>query len=331
MILAVFLVLVLLAAMWAIALAGDYQAGSLHEGSKIISIPQGAGTREVAELLQDNGVIGHGGFFRVVSHLHGADGKYRSGEFEIQKGSGYAEIMQQLTSAPDAQKGRLTIPEGYTIKEIASAAEKAGLCSAQEFLDAAIEEYSFDFLPASKRENYLEGYLFPDTYHFNDVTTPQDMIRMMLRRFDEVFDSTLKTRAQQMGMSVDETVILASIVEAEAGSDKDRPLVSSVFHNRLESDSKQYLESCATVQYILGEKKPILSIADTQIKSPYNTYLNKGLPVGPICNPGAASLKAALYPEDTDYYYFQSDENGKIYYAKTYEEHESLRQQIQGN
>ena len=330
-ILAAFLVIVLFVGMWAIALAGDYQAGTLREENIIISIPQGAGTREVAELLQSNEVIGHSVFFRVVSHLNGSDGKYRSGDFEIQRGSGYVELMKQLTSTPDAQKGRLTIPEGYTIREIAAAAEKAGLCSEQEFLEAAGEEYSFDFLPESKRDNYLEGYLFPDTYHFNDITTPQDMIRMMLRRFDEVFGSTLKTRAQQTGMSMDETVILASMIEAEAGSDEDRTLVSSVFHNRLDSDSKQYLESCATVQYILGEKKPILSIADTQIKSPYNTYLNKGLPVGPICNPGEASIKAALYPEDTNYYYFQSDENGKIYYSETYEEHENLRQQIQGN
>ena len=129
--------------------------------------------------------------------------------------------------------------------------------------------------------------------------------------------------------SVDDIVTLASVIEAEAGSDADRPLVSSVFHNRLDSSTYPYLESCATVQYILGERKPILSNSDIQIKSPYNTYINKGLPVGPICSPGKASLEAALRPADTDYYFFQSDASGKLYYSKTLAEHERKKNEIQ--
>lgn len=128
---------------------------------------------------------------------------------------------------------------------------------------------------------------------------------------------------------MDEIVTLASIIEAEAGSDADRPLVSSVFHNRLSSTTYPYLESCATVQYILGERKPILSNSDIQIDSPYNTYINEGLPIGPICSPGKASIEAALYPADTDYYFFQSDADGKIYYSETYDEHEQIMNEIQ--
>ena len=124
-------------------------------------------------------------------------------------------------------------------------------------------------------------------------------------------------------MTIDEVITLASIIEREAAGDEDRGKVSSVFHNRLDSKELPYLQSCATVQYILQERKSVLSIADTKIDSPYNTYLYKGLPPGPIAAPGLASIKAALYPEDTDYYYFVVNADGKHLFAKTLKEHEA--------
>ena len=151
----------------------------------------------------------------------------------------------------------------------------------------------------------------------------------MLNRFEQIFTDDYKAAAKRAGYSVDEIVTLASVIEGEAGSDADRPLVSSVFHNRLNSATYPYLESCATVQYILGERKPILSNSDIRIQSPYNTYINKGLPLGPICGPGKASIEAALYPSDTDYYFFQSDAAGKLYYSKTLAEHERKKNEIQ--
>ena len=127
-------------------------------------------------------------------------------------------------------------------------------------------------------------------------------------------------RADALGMSVHEVITLASIVEREATS-KDRELISSVFHNRLNSKTYPYLESCATVQYILGERKARITIKDTEIDNPYNTYENKGLPPGPIASPGIASIEAALYPSDTDYLFFAVSEDGKHHFSKTYDEH----------
>lgn len=329
LILSVIAAAALIVSVWLATVVGDFLRGSMHPDSTVITIPDGARAADIASILDENGIIRYPGLFRLVSRIIGVDGKYRYGEFEIKKGSGYLKLIKQLTHQSNYRNGWLTIPEGYTIKQIASEVERLGLASKQEFMAALDKEYPFDFLPLKKRDNYLEGYLFPDTYNFTSDMAPEDMIYIMLQRFDTIFSDAYRKRAKELGMSIDEVVILASMIEAEAGSDTDRPKVSSVFHNRLKSSETPYLESCATVQYILGTRKPILSTSDTQINSPYNTYINKGLPIGPICNPGEASIKAALYPENTNYYYFQSDANGKIYYAKTYEEHERIRRQIQ--
>ncbi len=325
----VLIIALLAGVLWTASLAADYRSGSLKTDSVTITVPDGAGTADIARSLKSQGVISHSVFFRFMSRVKGFDGKYRTGEFEIRKGNGYLQLFAQLTTPSAYHNGWLTIPEGYTLKKIAAAVSSAGLASQQAFTEALNQDYDFDFLPAKKRNNYLEGYLFPDTYNFTKDMTPQDMIRAMLKRFDAVFTQQYRQRAQAMGLSMDEVVILASMIEAEAGSDADRAKVSSVFHNRLASSDKPYLESCATVQYILGKRKNVLSVSDTKINSPYNTYINKGLPIGPICSPGEASIKAALYPEQTDYYYFQSDANGKLYYAETFDAHERIRRQLQ--
>jgi UPF0755 protein len=141
----------------------------------------------------------------------------------------------------------------------------------------------------------------------------------MLKTFDSMFTEEYYNRAAEMNMTVDQIVTMASIIERETNSDEERAKVAGVFYNRLNSGMK--FQSCATVQYILGERKPVLSIADTQKESPYNTYLHSGLPIGPICNPGEACIKAALYPESTDAYYFCLSQSGEHIFSKTYEDH----------
>ena len=141
----------------------------------------------------------------------------------------------------------------------------------------------------------------------------------MLKTFDNMFKQEYYDRAAEMGMTVDEIVTMASIVERETNADSERAKVAGVFYNRKNSGMK--LQSCATVQYVLGERKPVLSIADTEIDSPYNTYKYAGLPVGPICNPGEECIKAALYPEATDAYYFCLSKSGEHIFSATYEEH----------
>jgi UPF0755 protein len=315
-------------AYFAVTVTADVQSGALGANPGVVYIAEGSATAEVASELGNAGIIRNELAFRVYSRLMGYDGKYRGGEFEIQPGSGYNVIMEQLTTT-EGIRARVTLPEGYTAEQIAAAIGQSTRVSASEFLDAADNEYDFRFLPAAQRGDKLEGYLFPDTYYFTGQYTADDMVRVMLRRFGEIFTDEYVSRAQELGMSIDEVVILASIIEAEAGRDSDRARISGVFHNRLNSKTYPYLESCATINYILKDHKAVLSTADTRIDSPYNTYLYKGLPAGPICNPGKASLEAALYPEESDYLFFQSDSAGKIYYAETLEEHERIRREIQ--
>ena len=313
----------------AFSVMGDVLFGSLKTESVKINTGENPDSSSVAQLLKENDVIKHPVVFKLLSDLKGADDRYYTGDFIIKKGSGYAAIINGLTYRSGYETTDITIREGSTLKEIASVVAATGYVSEEEFLSALDKSYDYDFLNAIKRDNALEGYLFPDTYNISNQMSAEQIIKLMLNRFDEVFTDEYALAAEKLGYSMDEIVTLASVIEAEAASEEDRYLVSSVFHNRLKSKTYPYLESCATVQYILGERKPILSGSDTKIKSPYNTYINKGLPIGPICSPGKASIEAALYPDDTDYYFFQSDENGKIYYAKTLSEHEKIRVQIQ--
>ena len=149
--------------------------------------------------------------------------------------------------------------------------------------------------------------------------TEHEIIDLMLQAFNNQFKDEYYDRAAQMGMTVDQVITMASIIERETDSEAERSKVAGVFYNRINSGMK--LQSCATVQYLLGERKPVLSIADTQIDSPYNTYIYPGLPIGPISNPGIACIEAALYPEQTDAYYFVQGQDGQHIFSNTYEEH----------
>lgn len=314
---------------WGISLIADMLFGSLQADSIKITVTENPTSESVAHILKENGVIKNELLFTLLSKMKGADEKYYADEFEIKKGVGYNDLINGLTYAGRYRTADITIPEGATLKEISAIVAKTGYISEDDFALALNEEYDYAFLKGIERENKLEGYLFPDTYNISNSMSASDIIKLMLNRFGEIYTDEYAAQAQKLGYSTDEIVTLASVIEAEAGSDKDRPLVSSVFHNRLNSRTYPYLESCATVQYILGERKSILSASDTKINSPYNTYINKGLPVGPICSPGKASISAALWPADTEYYFFQSDSDGKIYYSETLNEHEKKRVQIQ--
>ena len=313
----------------AIFMAGDVLFGSLDKESVTITIGENPNSHSVAQTLKENHIIKYPWLFELMSNIKGADGKYYSDEFEVRKGSGYNLLINGLTYADRYRTTDITIPEGSTLKEITNIVAETGYITAEDFTAALNESYDYDFLQDIDRENPLEGYLFPDTYNISNQMSGSDIVKLMLDRFEQIFTDEYRAAAKEAGYDMDEIVTLASIIEAEAGSDADRPLVSSVFHNRLDSSTYPYLESCATVQYILGERKPILSNSDIQIDSPYNTYINKGLPIGPICSPGKASIEAALYPADTDYYFFQSDADGKIYYSETYSEHEQIMNEIQ--
>ncbi len=300
-------------------------------GSVTVTVDAGkTGAYQVGQTLKDAGVIESPLVFSLVAKMKGADAKLHAGTYTLDASKGYNFYINTFAYDYTYRTTNITIPEGSTLADIKRIIVSTGYVSDAEFEAALEAEYDYDFLKGVDRDNPLEGYLFPDTYNISNTMSAEDMVDMMLRRFEEVFVQKYSDRAKKLGYSDDEIMILASIIECEAGSGNDRTKVSSVFHNRLNRPSTYpYLQSCATVQYVLGEKKPILSIEDTKIDSPYNTYIHKGLPIGPICNPGKAAIEAALYPADTDYLYFQSDSAGKIYYATTLQEHEAIKQKIQ--
>ncbi|MBE7035190.1 MAG: endolytic transglycosylase MltG [Ruminococcaceae bacterium] len=297
-----------------------------HSGEKTveITVKEGSGTADIAKMLQENNIIEQPFWFRVFSKLGGHDGTYQHGRFTLPEHAGYEEIFHSLKHSQNSGKQvRVTIPEGYELRQIADTLEAAGLINRERF-EKLVKNGDFDYwflrgLP--KRDNRLEGYLFPDTYLFTENDGEEAIIRTMLSRFDEIYTEAFRERAKALSMTDDEVITLASIIEREAMGDVDRKLVAGVFHNRLHSREYPYLQSCATVQYILKERKTVLSIADTNINSPYNTYQNPGLPIGPIASPGLEAIEAALYPEKTDYLFFVLDSTGQHRFAVTYAEH----------
>lgn len=293
-----------------------------------ITINSGWGINKTAHKLEQEGVIKYPKVFELVAMSMGLDNAVQPGKIEIKPDMSYKEIILELTKA-DRDTVKVIIPEGYEIRQIADVLEAANLINREEFfaeLDPAKYDYKFlEGIP--ERENPLEGYLFPATYNFSLGMTEHEIIDEMLAVFDKNFKPEYYDRAEELGMTVDEVVIMASIVERESNSSEDRNKIAGVFYNRIEQDMR--LQSCATVQYILQERKEVLSTKDTQIESPYNTYKNKGLPIGPIASPGAACIEAALYPEETDALYFVLGSDGKHIFSKTYEEHVEAKNNAQ--
>ena len=318
-----------------------------EEGIKI-NIPRGSSTSDIAEILKKEGVIKNVTLFKILSKINGYDGTYNSGTHVIAKDvdydniSGYETLMQIFSSMPLADPDvTVTFIEGSTLNDIENKLAENNLIDRKKFRDLINNgEFDYDFLKdLPKRENRLEGYLFPDTYRFSAKGGERAIITKMLNQFDRVFEDTYYKRAEQLGMTIDEVIILASIIEKEAAVEGERETISGVFHNRLKSKDANLrkLQSCATINYILTQKgqkpKEVLTVEDEKIDHPYNTYLYEGLPPGPICSPGRASIIAALSPEDHDYYYFveKGDGSGEHYFSKTYDQHLKAKTKAEAN
>lgn len=290
----------------------------------VFNIPEGASLSDATKILKENDLISNRALFSAFFKLTSKGKPMRTGDFTANMSYDYRSLTKMLTRKSTSRETvRVTIPEGYEVKQIIELLVKKGVCEEDELKDALKnEDFEFDFLKGLEKGSLtrLEGYLYPDTYEFYVADKPANVIKKLLNNFNNKYTESMAKRAKELGMSTHELITLASIIEREATS-SDRELISSVFHNRLDSKTYPYLESCATVQYILGERKARITIADTEIESPYNTYENKGLPPGPIASPGLASIEAALYPADTDYLFFAVSEEGKHSFSKTYDEH----------
>ncbi|MFO7637075.1 MAG: endolytic transglycosylase MltG [Clostridia bacterium] len=304
-----------------------------------IFIPMGSSTKRIAEILEEEGFISDARIFNIYSRLMGNDYNYKSGYHMLNKYVDYdnpvgydmiIHIISQLPLANPTQ--RVFFPEGLTFLQTLEIVTEYDFIDEEAFIQACdTGEYPFDFIEGipvnPHRISRLEGYLFPDTYLFDITQDEEDAIYRMLANFNRKFSLTYRQRAERMGLTIDEVVIIASLIEKEARRDDERSMIAGVIYNRLKASdtSLRRLQIDATIQYYFlnetGQVKEFLLTVDTQIDHPYNTYMYDGLPPGPICNPGEMSLIAALYPDEHNFYYYVAKGDGYHAFASTYEEH----------
>ncbi|MBN2848164.1 MAG: endolytic transglycosylase MltG [Coriobacteriia bacterium] len=288
-----------------------------------VEIPAGAGTAEIARMLATVGVIENASMFRLRARLEGIDGKLRTGIYDLTTGMSYEAAVEKLLVGPPLTYVTVTIPEGFTIEQIAGRIEDATGISAEEIValgygQAVLFVDRHPYL-ADAYDGSLEGFLFPKTYRVVEGSTAEDVIELMLDQFDTELASVDLSYATERGLSLSDVVTIASMVEREARVADERPLVASVIYNRLEKGMR--LEIDATIEYVIKENRPRLLLSDLEIDSPYNTYRNAGLPPGPIASPGLASLQAAAEPADTAFiYYVLTSADGSHTFTETYEE-----------
>ena len=309
-----------------------------------VVIPQNSSAGKIADLLyhacgeDEKGLIASSASFKVYVDFVGKANSLKAGTYRLSKNMTIPEIVDVLTAGnPARQTTRLVVIEGKTIEEIARSLREndAIKTDPDAFLALCKDTSAFSKYPfiselnnPGERRYVLEGYLFPDTYEIYADSTPEEILDKMLTRYYEVYTGEWVSRAEELGLSRDQVMTLASIIEREASEPEDLPRVSAVFHNRLARGMK--LESCATLNYITGQDRYTFTADEMAIVSSYNTYLNAGLPIGPICNPGAAAIYAALYPDEEyleeGYLYFcnaNPKETRALVFSKTYEEHQA--------
>ena len=300
-----------------------------------VEIPRGSGTQQIAEILAENDIIEQPLCFRLYSKLSRADGKFQQGAFTLSPDMGYAEIITTLQTSTPRANVNVTITEGMTVEEIAALLEEKEVCTASDFCQAVnfgVFDYTFiKDIPwgseNSGRIYRLEGYLFPDTYNFYLNSTGETVVERMLANFNKKIDAQIRQKMSEQDLSMDEMIILASLIQGEAAKKEDMEGVARVLYNRLDSPLYPRLELDSTRDYV-NEVLP--SIDGVEVTgSAYNTYVRSGLPVGAINNPGLDAIAAVFNPSEDEKikqcYFFATDyDTGITYFSKTFAEHESI-------
>lgn len=360
---AVILTIVIIASSFsafAISCLNDALAINRDDETIIVNVPKNATTEQLIELFHDHGLIKHKHFCKFFYNLSSAakatgmpnglgkmekigyrikvlfkgppDPEYISGVYYLKPNMGVEGMLFECRAVQAGPRTvTLVFPEGWTIPQFAKRLEEYGVCDSNRLLKALKEsDFEYDFLPPAdkiKNRTYrLEGYLFPSTYDFFEGESPNIAIRRLLDAFDKQWTDKYDKRAKELGYTVDEIITIASIVQREAADESQMGLISSVIHNRLKNPqiSNGELECDSTKDYIKKHIKPFVDVnLVTKYMDAYNTYLIKGLPPGPICNPGAEAIEAALYPSKTNYYFFCHDKFGNIYMAKNKAQHDA--------
>jgi UPF0755 protein len=288
------------------------------DGAKdvVINMVQGQSLKAMADLLHEERIIKNPFMLILIARIKGYDKRLKAGEYLLSAAMSPRQILEIMVKG-QVRLHKLTVPEGYSIYQIADLVAQAGLGSKTEFIKAATDT---DLARSMGLEaDTVEGYLFPETYFFPKGVSVEKIIATMVQRFWSIFTPQWQDQAKSIGFTVHQIVTLASIIEKETGAPFERPLISSVFINRLKKNMR--LESDPTVIYGIKNFNGNLTRQDLQTQTPYNTYKINGLPAGPIANPGRASLEAALYPEHTDYIYFVSKKDSTHYFSTNLKEH----------
>lgn len=285
------------------------------------TVEKGSTSKIIGKKLKENKLIKDENSFLAYVKLNKLESDLKAGTYLLTDVMSVPEITQVIIKGVSILK-KFTIPEGYTIWQIAEVMVKENIMSEEEFWNLAIEEDfpEYEFLNDLKKDKHrMEGYLFPETYYISEKENPKKIFKIMIDQYKTVLDRLPENKS---GLNEREALILASIVEAEAVASKERPIIASVFLNRL--DKNMRLECDATIQYALGKRKEIVLFKDLEIDSPYNTYRRTGLTPTPICATGESALRAVYQPEDNDYLFFfaKNDGTGEHVFNKTYGEHE---------
>ena len=283
---------------------------------------------DLAKDLDKQGIINYGTVFKAYLAVKGDSADdVLAGEYQLNPSMDYGQIIDKLTNSSSSDTLQITIPEGYSVAQVRQLLLDNHVCTA-DALDKVLNQYPFkhDFLQDEKpvEEGWLEGYLFPDTYEiYKGNGSVVDTVNKMLNNFASRYGSETTDGANELGRSMHDIVTVASLVEREAQRDDERARIAGVIYNRLNNSSEfPYLQVDASVLYGLGRTSGKLTDEDLKSDSPYNLYTTEGLPPGPICNPGYASLYAASHPESHDYYYYVAMPDGSHLFASSYEEHQ---------
>lgn len=298
-----------------------------------ITISDDTQTSDLSKLLKENGVIAYPTIFELYASLRGGEKGYEflGGTYTVSAENNYDELLAIFEGPKKVRETvKITIKEGSTVNDIITLfVDEYGMGTREGFIDA-IQNYDFDYWfipdPSTFREGRtyrLEGYLYPDTYQFYTDWSEVAILYKILDNFNVKFDEKYQARCQEIGWSVDDVLTLASMIQMEGKLEQEYSTISSVFHNRLNNPAQTngMLGSDATIQYVLTERHEDLTQEELDLDNPYNTYLYRGLPPGPISNPTYLEIIAAIFPKETNYFYFVSESSGKTLFAETYEEH----------
>ena len=297
---------------------------------EFLAVLPGATPNRIAQELEQRKLIRSASVFYFMARTRQQNFKLLPGEYYISSTMSPESIIERLLKGPDVELARVTIPEGYNSDQIIDLLVQKGLGTKESFTKVVTSEsFLYSFLKdAPVGVHRLDGFLFPDTYFFKKGDGPRAIIDTMLQRFSNELTPDTQNQLDNLKISVRDWVIMGSLVEKEALREVDRPLIASVLFNRLKKGMPLQID--ATIQFILGTPKLKLLNVDLQISSPYNTYSHKGLPPGPIANPGHASLQAVLKPAESEYLYYLAKNDGFHVFAKTFEEHLQNQKTYQG-